>query len=92
MGNEYKYDWVDVQIDEDVLIKIAERTDGKYFRATNADKLASIYDEIDELEKTRFNVMRYQRKTEAYLTYLLIAVAALLLERALRFTLIRSIA
>lgn len=92
MGNEYKYDWVDVQIDEDVLIKIAERTDGKYFRATNADKLASIYDEIDELEKTRFNVMRYQRKTEAYLHYLLIAVAALLLERALRFTLIRSIA
>lgn len=92
MGNEYKYDWVDVQIDEDVLIKIAERTDGKYFRATNADKLASIYDEIDELEKTRFNVMRYQRKTEAYLTYLLIAVAALLLERVLRFTLIRSIA
>ena len=92
VGNEYKYDWVDVQIDEDVLMKIAERTDGKYFRATNADKLASIYDEIDELEKTRFNVMKYHRKTEAYLPYLLIALSALLIERALRFTLIRSIA
>lgn len=92
VGNEYKYDWIDVQIDEEVLMKIAEKTDGKYFRATNADKLASIYNEIDELEKTRFNVMRYQRKTEAYLPYLVLAIAALLMDRALRFTLIRSIA
>lgn len=92
VGNEYKYDWIDVQIDEEVLMKIAEKTEGKYFRATNADKLASIYNEIDELEKTRFNVMRYQRKTEAYLPYLVLAIAALLMERALRFTLIKSIA
>lgn len=91
IGNEYKYDWVDVQIDEDVLMKIAEQTNGKYFRATNADKLARIYDEIDELEKTRFNVMKYQRKTETYFPFLLIAFSALLLEKALRFTLIRSI-
>ena len=72
-------------------MKIAEQTNGKYFRATNADKLARIYDEIDELEKTRFNVMKYQRKTEAYFPFLLIAFSALLLEKALRFTLIRSI-
>ena len=70
---------------------IAEKTNGKYFRATNADKLASIYDEIDELEKTRFNVMRYQRKTEAYLPFLIVAIASLLIEKALRFTVIRSI-
>ena len=47
-------------------MKIAEQTNGKYFRATNADKLARIYEEIDELEKTQFNVIKYQRKTEAY--------------------------
>ena len=92
IGNNYKYDWVDVQIDEDVLMKIAEKTNGKYFRATNAEKLTSIYDEIDELEKTRFNVLRYQRKTEAYIPFLIIALTALLLDRALRFTVIRSIA
>ena len=91
IGNDYKYDWVDVQIDEDALMAIAEKTNGKYFRATNADKLASIYDEIDELEKTRFNVMRYQRKTEAYLPFLIVALTSLLLEKALRFTVIRSI-
>ena len=63
----------------------------KYFRATNAEKLGDIYEEIDVLEKTRFNVLRYQRKTEAYIGFLLIALGALLLEKVLSFTLIKSI-
>jgi Ca-activated chloride channel family protein len=74
-----------------VLMQIAEITGGKYFRATNEEKLKSIYAKIDLLEKTRFNVMRYQRKTEAYLPFVLMALISLLLERTLRFTLIRSI-
>ena len=90
-GKGYKYDWVDVKIDEDVLMDIADRTGGKYFRATNAEKLSNIYGEIDELEKTRFNVIKYQRKTEAYLPFVLMALISLLLERTLRFTLIRSL-
>ena len=92
IGNQYKYDWAEVQIDEETLMKIAEETGGKYFRATNAEKLSGIYEEIDELEKTRFNVLKYQRKTEVYLPFLIIAIAGLLLEKALQFTLIRSIA
>jgi len=91
IGNQYRYDWVDVRIDEDVLMDIAERTGGKYFRATTAEKLKAIYKEINLLEKTRFNVMRYQRKTEAYIPFAIMALIALLLERTLRFTLIRSI-
>jgi len=91
IGNQYRYDWVDVRIDEDVLMDIAERTGGKYFRATTAEKLKAIYKEINLLEKTRFNVMRYQRKTEAYIPFAIMALIALLLERTLRFTVIRSI-
>jgi len=72
-------------------MQIAEITGGKYFRATNEEKLKSIYAKIDLLEKTRFNVMRYQRKTEAYLPFALMALISLLLERTLRFTVIRSI-
>ena len=87
----YRYDWIDVKIDEDVLMQIAEITGGKYYRATNAEKLKSIYSKIDVLEKTRFNVMRYQRKTEAYLPFALMALISLLLERILRFTVIRSV-
>jgi len=90
-GTGYRYDWVDVRIDEDVLMDIANRTGGKYFRATNAEKLSSIYSEIDELEKTRFNVIKYQRKTEAYLPFALMALISIILERALRFTFIRSL-
>ena len=91
VGDKYRYDWVDVRIDEEVLMEIAERTGGKYFRATTAKKLKSIYSEINLLEKTRFNVMRYQRKTEAYMPFAIMALLSLLLERTLRFTIIRSV-
>ncbi|MCM2371375.1 VWA domain-containing protein [Aporhodopirellula aestuarii] len=44
---------IEVNIDEETLTKIAERTGGKYFRATDTDSLEAIYREIDELEKTK---------------------------------------
>ncbi|MEM8678071.1 MAG: VWA domain-containing protein, partial [Planctomycetota bacterium] len=44
---------VEVDIDEDTLRKVAEQTGGKYFRATDSDSLANIYEEIDQLEKSR---------------------------------------
>lgn len=91
IGDQYKYDWVEVQIDEDVLKRIAESTGGKYFRATNAEKLAGIYQEIDVLEKTRYNVLTYSRKTEAFLKFALFALFALLLEKVLKLTVIRTI-
>jgi len=50
---------MEVNIDEDTLKKIAELTDGKYFRATDTDSLASIYREIDELEKTEVESKQY---------------------------------
>ena len=45
---------------------IAEETGGRYFRATSGDKLKEIYTEIDDLEKTRFNVFRYNKRTEEF--------------------------
>jgi Ca-activated chloride channel homolog len=45
--------WAAVDIDEGTLQKIADATGGKYFRATNTESLASIYHEIDQLEKTK---------------------------------------
>jgi Ca-activated chloride channel family protein len=45
--------WVDVDIDEDTLQKIATATGGKYFRATDTETLDAIYREIDQLEKTK---------------------------------------
>ncbi len=91
-GNRYRYDWVEVKIDEDVLKTIARETGGRYFRATNEDKLAAIYTEIDELEKTRFNVLRYNQKTEEFLPFALLAALALVAEFLCRTLFIRSIA
>ena len=45
--------WVPVSIDEETLTKVASITGGKYFRATDTDSLEKIYNEIDQLEKTR---------------------------------------
>ena len=44
---------MDVNIDEETLQKVAEETGGRYFRATDSDSLAAIYEEIDQLEKSR---------------------------------------
>jgi len=50
---------VPVSIDERTLRAIAERTGGRYFRATDTDSLIDIYAEIDRLEKTRIEETRY---------------------------------
>jgi Ca-activated chloride channel family protein len=52
------YRQVAVDIDEDTLTRIADRTGGKYFRADSTKTLRSIYEEIDRLEKTKLNVRR----------------------------------
>ena len=56
-----------VNIDEETLRKIAEATDGKYFRATDTDSLTAIYEEIDQLEKTKV-------ETENFVDYRELAV------------------
>ena len=91
MGNQFQYDWVEVEIDETILRDIAKLTGGRYFRATNGEKLASIYTEIDELEKTRFNVLRYNQKTEEFLPYGIAAVLAFFIEFLLRQFAIRTL-
>jgi Ca-activated chloride channel homolog len=50
---EQQIQWVDVDIDEATLQKVAAATGGKYFRATDTETLDSIYREIDQLEKTK---------------------------------------
>ncbi len=89
-NGQYVYDWIEVEIDEETLKDIAEETGGKYFRATSKNKLNSIYQEIDQLEKTRFNVLQYNRKTEEFTPFLLIAIVLMLLEMALRVTVFRT--
>ncbi len=71
---------MDVEIDEKTLEGIAERTGGRYFRATDNDKLQSIYDEISQLEKSKVEVTDYTVYHERFLALLLAALGVLLLE------------
>ncbi|MED5336233.1 MAG: VWA domain-containing protein [Bacteroidota bacterium] len=87
----YIYDWVEVNIDEPTLKSIAQETGGRYFRATSGDKLKEIYTEIDALEKTRFNVFRYNKKTEEFPLVGWFALACLAAEAVFRHLFIRSL-
>jgi Ca-activated chloride channel family protein len=57
---EYVYDYVDVEIDEETLKTIANSTGGKYFRATDNEKLKEIYAEIDQMEKAKIETIEYE--------------------------------
>jgi Ca-activated chloride channel family protein len=87
----YEYGYVDVTIDEPTLTEIAEMTGGKYFRATNNDKLKDIYKEIDRLEKTIFEEKNFTNKAEHFLPFAIAAGIALLLEFLLKSFIFRSI-
>lgn len=87
----YEYDYVDVQIDEKMLSEIADMTGGKYFRATGNSKLKQVYQEIDKLEKTKFEEKSFSNKDEKFFIYALIGGAALMLESLLRYTVFRSL-
>ncbi len=55
-----------VPVDEPLLRKIAERTGGKFFKATDRRGLQAVFHEIDRLEKTPLQVKRYVRYREAF--------------------------
>ena len=86
-----QYQDVEVKIDEELLQNIANMTDGKYFRATDKQKLNEIYAEIDQLEKTRFEVREYTKRKEEYMWFSALAGLFLLLEIFLRSTVFRNL-
>ncbi len=85
-----QYQNVPVKIDEEVLQEIAKLTDGKYFRATNNEKLRDIYKEIDQLEKSKIEVREVSRKTEEFFLWALIAMILLGVEMIFRLTILRT--
>ncbi|CAA0193244.1 VWA domain-containing protein [Tenacibaculum maritimum] len=79
-----------VEIDENLLKHIAKETQGKYFRATNNNKLEAIYNEIDKLEKTKIEEFKYYNYQEKYRFLVMLAGLLLLIEFLLKNTLFRS--
>jgi Ca-activated chloride channel family protein len=80
-----------VEIDEETLRAIADKTGGKYFRATDEANLADIYREIDRLERTKINEFRYLQYHEHYRPFVLGALGLLVVAAISSFTYFRRI-
>ena len=86
-----RYVSIRVDLDEPLLTRIAESTQGQYFRATDAEGLRRIFKTIDELEKTEIQSKVRVLYTELFPTVLLPAIVLLLLERLAAGTRLRRI-
>jgi len=75
---------VKVEIDEDLLKKIASETGGAYFRATDNTKLMEIYKEINKMEKNKTIIESFPVYEEKFMSFALVALAALLLELVMK--------
>jgi len=85
-----QYQQMESEFDEESLKNIAGMTGGKYFRATDNNKLRNIYQEIDQMEKTKISVKEYNKKNEEYYLFALAAFLLLLTEILLRNTVFRK--
>lgn len=86
-----RYQQVDVQIDEELMQQVAQLTGGEYFRATNNKTLEEIYQTIDSLEKSKISVDEYLQKSEEFLIWGLLALAACILEFLFRTFALRQL-
>ena len=80
-----------VDIDEDVLKQVSEKTGGKYFRADNTETLRGIFAEIDRLEKSTVEVKKFQRYRELAHWPVALGLGLLLAEILLANTLWRKL-
>jgi Ca-activated chloride channel family protein len=80
-----------VDIDEDTLKKIADRTGGKYYRADDTERFRAIYADIDKLEKTEKQVKKFSQHKELFSWIIAPGLGLLLLETLLRHTLFRRL-
>jgi Ca-activated chloride channel homolog len=85
------YRMMPVDIDEKTLQSIAQMTDGKYFRADNAQRFQAIYSEIDKLEKTESEVKKFTEFRELFPWLILPGLGLLLAEIVLRETVLRRL-
>ena len=89
-GKGFLYKMMPVEIDEQLMKTIAKNTGGKYFRANSNSKLESIYKEINKLETTEIQELKFYDYDEKYRPFVWIAGILLLIEILLRNTVFRS--
>jgi Ca-activated chloride channel family protein len=86
----YGTQMITTEIDERLLKTIAQETGGKYFRATNNDKLKAVYEEIDKMEKTILNETIFENRADAFFPFLFIGIILFVASLLLRYTVFRT--
>ncbi len=86
-----RYQNARVEIVEETLQQIADITGGRYFRATDNDKLREIYKEIDQMEKSKIDVREYSNREEEYMRFGLLATVLFMMEILIRYLVFRNI-
>ena len=77
---------MEVEIDEELLQQMSAATkDGRYFRATNKKTLAEIFSQIDQMEKSKIDILQFTKKKDEFLPLLWIALIALGLEALVKW-------
>ena len=89
-NGSFIYKMMKVEIDEQLMKNIATTTSGKYFRASSNSKLESIYNEINKLETTEIEELKYYDFDEKFRPFIFIAGLLLLIEILLRNTIFKS--
>jgi Ca-activated chloride channel family protein len=89
-NGQFLFQMMKVEIDEKLMQNIARKTGGKYFRATSNNKLAEIYTEINKLETTEIEELKFYDYDEKYRPFVLLAGFLLLFEFGLRNTVYKS--
>jgi Ca-activated chloride channel homolog len=78
-------------VDSDSLRNAASITGGKYFAAKNVQGLMAVYSEIDKLEKSEIESVKYMDYQEAFLPFVFTAIVLISLYIILSATLLRRI-
>lgn len=89
-NGQFLFRMMQVQIDQELMKSIARKTGGKYFRATSNNRLGEIYQEINKLETTEIEELKYYDYEEKYRPFVWLAAGLVLLEIGLRNTVFRS--
>ena len=82
---------MEVKIDEEILTRIADITGGKYFRATDNNKLIEVYEQIDQLERSKIEVTDYSKKQEEFESFARWAALLLLAGLLLKTTVFKNV-
>ena len=77
------------KVNEELLSRMASETGGKYYRATTSNALDSVFEEINQLEKTKIEVNKFTRYDEKFVKFLQWALIIYILSSLFKNSLLR---